>query len=140
MRNYLSFLSSFPQRRYYFSSSLNFSVIHQIHSLGKHDGQLSSQSYAIHFATKLKEKSLLKSLRSELVSGNYKTLDSFSLLGGIIIFFLLFSALLLDDRQEIFNPNCRSCLLLSNIKERCDCDEDGKYKSFLCNHSNGGCK
>ncbi|XP_031550612.1 uncharacterized protein LOC116288042 isoform X2 [Actinia tenebrosa] len=29
-----------------------------------------------------------------------------------------------DDRRELFNPDCRSCLLLNNIKERCDCDED----------------
>ncbi|XP_032218024.2 uncharacterized protein CXorf65 homolog [Nematostella vectensis] len=29
-----------------------------------------------------------------------------------------------DDRKELFNPDCRSCLLLNNIKERCDCEED----------------
>lgn len=29
-----------------------------------------------------------------------------------------------DDKIELFNPDCRNCLLLSNIKERCDCDDD----------------
>jgi len=29
-----------------------------------------------------------------------------------------------DDKTELFNPNCRNCLLLSNIKERCDCEDD----------------
>ncbi|KAJ7365953.1 hypothetical protein OS493_002691 [Desmophyllum pertusum] len=29
-----------------------------------------------------------------------------------------------DDKSELFNPNCRNCLLLSNIKERCDCEDD----------------
>lgn len=29
-----------------------------------------------------------------------------------------------DDKTELFNPNCKNCLLLSNIKERCDCEDD----------------
>lgn len=29
-----------------------------------------------------------------------------------------------DDKTELFNPDCRNCLLLNNIKERCDCDDD----------------
>lgn len=30
-----------------------------------------------------------------------------------------------DDKRELFNPDCRNCLLLNNIKERCDCDDEG---------------
>lgn len=32
-----------------------------------------------------------------------------------------------DDKTELFNPDCRNCLLLNNIKERCDCDDDGEH-------------
>lgn len=36
-----------------------------------------------------------------------------------------------DDKTELFNPNCRNCLLLSNIKERCDCEDDGEKRIFF---------
>lgn len=36
-----------------------------------------------------------------------------------------------DDKTELFNPNCRNCLLLSNIKERCDCEDDGEKRVFF---------
>ena len=32
-----------------------------------------------------------------------------------------------DDKKELFNPDCRNSALLNNIKERCDCDEEGKW-------------
>lgn len=44
---------------------------------------------------------------------------------------MIYEFLFADDKTELFNPNCRNCLLLSNIKERCDCEDDGKYILYI---------
>lgn len=36
-----------------------------------------------------------------------------------------------DNRQEIFNPHSRICVLLDNIKERCDCQKEGKIYFYI---------
>lgn len=38
-----------------------------------------------------------------------------------------------DGEESIFNPNCRTNILLEDIKRRCNCTKDGKYLRTLRN-------
>ena len=44
---------------------------------------------------------------------------------------ILFS--LVDGEESIFNPNCRTNILLEDIKRRCNCTKDGKFFRTLRN-------
>lgn len=41
----------------------------------------------------------------------------------------MFSNCILDDEHRLFNTNCRTKLLYENIKERCNCQSEGKLLS-----------